>query len=98
LFPIPDNEQLFKEEHLGPWRCRAFYENDEALSVQGISEDQLCKKIPEELRYAWIYWANHIKGVHADDADLMKELEQFAMQHLVGSAKWSKLLEPFVSF
>ena len=73
-----------------------FLNNDEALSVQGISEDQLCKRISAELRYACIYWANHIKGAHADDVDLMKEVEQFAIKHLVHwleSLSWVGKLE-----
>src|SRR6266704_5258830 len=60
-----------------------FMDNAEGLAAQGISEDQLHGKIPAELRYACIYWMNHVEGADTVDTDLMKECETFTSEHLL---------------
>ena len=57
--------------------------NDEALATQEISEDQLHRGIPAELRYACTYWINHVEGADTEDADLVKECEAFVNDHLL---------------
>ena len=60
-----------------------FMDNNEALTAQEISEDQLHKKIPAELRYACAYWMNHVEAADTEDTDLVKACERFASEHLL---------------
>ena len=60
-----------------------FMDNAEGLAAQGISEGQLHRKIPAELKYACVYWVNHVKGADTKDTDLIKEYETFANEHLL---------------
>ena len=60
-----------------------FMDNAEALTTQGISEEQLLEKIPAELRYACVYWVYHVEGADAEDSDLVKECGAFASEHLL---------------
>jgi hypothetical protein len=60
-----------------------FMDNAEGLAAQGISEDQLNREIPAELRYACIYWINHVEGADNEEAGLVKECETFASEHLL---------------
>ena len=60
-----------------------FLDNDAGLAANGITEAQLGEKIPLELRYACIYWANHLESADIEDTDLMNELELFGNEHLL---------------
>ena len=60
-----------------------FMDNAEGLAAQGISEDQLHRGIPPELRYACTYWMDHIKDADTEDKDLVKECEKFVNEHLL---------------
>ena len=60
-----------------------FTKNDDALAANGITEAQLGDKIPLELRYTCIYWANHLGCADIEDAYLMNELELFGNEHLL---------------
>jgi hypothetical protein len=64
----------------GPAR---FMDNVKGLAAQEISEDQLRGKIRAELRYACVYWINHLEGANTEDAVLVKECEAFAIDHLL---------------
>jgi hypothetical protein len=46
-------------------------------------EEQLYEKIPLELRYACVYWANHLESANIEDTDLMNELRLFGDEHLL---------------
>jgi WD40 repeat protein len=60
-----------------------FMGNDVGLAASGFTEAQLGEKIPPELRYACIYWANHFSSAGIEDADLLGELELFGNEHLL---------------
>ena len=64
----------------GPAR---FMDNAEGLAAQEISDGQFNLKIPVELRYACVYWLNHIEGADTADADLVKECKRFTSEHLL---------------
>ncbi|KIL55848.1 hypothetical protein M378DRAFT_560771 [Amanita muscaria Koide BX008] len=54
-----------------------FMSNEEGLAKDGISDEKLQEKIPQELRYACAYWDGHLNSAKIDDAGLVKELEKF---------------------
>src|SRR6266478_4746054 len=60
-----------------------FMDNDAGLVASDITEALLGEKIPLELRYACIYWANHLESADIKDTDLMTELELFGNEHLL---------------
>ena len=60
-----------------------FMKNDDGLAANGITEAQLGEKIPLELRYACIYWANHFESSDIEDANLMNKLELLGNEHLL---------------
>jgi AAA ATPase domain len=60
-----------------------FLKNDEGLVASGITDAQLNERIPLELRYACIYWANHLGSAVIEDTTLMKDLELFGSEHLL---------------
>ena len=62
---------------------KRFMKNDDALAANGITEAQLGEKIPLELRYASMYWANHFASADIKNTDLIKELELFSNEHLL---------------
>jgi len=73
-----------------------FLKNSDGLAANGITEDQLAEKIPLELRYACIYWANHLESADIEEADLMNELELFGNEHLLHwfeALSWIRRLE-----
>ena len=60
-----------------------FLTNAEGLAASGITDTQLNERIPQELRYACIYWANHLQSSDIEHAALTKDLELFAGEHLL---------------
>jgi hypothetical protein len=60
-----------------------FMKNDDALAENGITVAQLGERIPPELQYACMYWANHFESADIEGADLMNELETFGNEHLL---------------
>ncbi|KIL57843.1 hypothetical protein M378DRAFT_15986 [Amanita muscaria Koide BX008] len=60
-----------------------FMSNQDGLARDGITDKQLEVKISQQLRYACIYWANHLVVAHIASTDLMRELERFADQHML---------------
>ena len=74
---------LLKHNILDLGTPERFMSNKGALSASGITDAQLGEKIPRELRYACIYWADHLKSADIEDTDLMEELELFDNEHLL---------------
>lgn len=70
-----------------------FLDNAEALTHQGLSDDQLQEEVPLELQYACVYWANHLEDANVEDADLMKGLEMFTNEHLLHWFETLSLIE-----
>ncbi|KIL56063.1 hypothetical protein M378DRAFT_17418 [Amanita muscaria Koide BX008] len=68
---------------LGLGDVTRFMSNEDGLKEDGIMDEQLQERIPEELRYACVYWANHLEAANIEDVDLMNRLEQFADEHML---------------
>ncbi|KIL57014.1 hypothetical protein M378DRAFT_16554 [Amanita muscaria Koide BX008] len=60
-----------------------FMDNKDGRSKDGITDEQLEEKIPQHLRYACIYWVNHLKAANTQDADLINGLAKFADEHML---------------
>ncbi|KIL56525.1 hypothetical protein M378DRAFT_89177, partial [Amanita muscaria Koide BX008] len=57
--------------------------NEDGLKEDGITNEQLEEKIPQQLRYACVYWVNHLKIANVEDADLMNGLKKFVDEHIL---------------
>ncbi|KIL64864.1 hypothetical protein M378DRAFT_162714 [Amanita muscaria Koide BX008] len=60
-----------------------FMKNQDGLVHEKISDELLLEKISSELRYACVYWANHLDNAAIENADLMQALKTFAHEHLL---------------
>ncbi|KAM6503402.1 WD40-repeat-containing domain protein [Amanita muscaria] len=78
---IMNKELMFNILGLGD--VTRFMSNKDGLKEDGITDEQVQKKIPEELRYACVYWANHLEAANIEDVDLMNRLEKFADEHML---------------
>ncbi|KIL55319.1 hypothetical protein M378DRAFT_173707, partial [Amanita muscaria Koide BX008] len=58
-----------------------FMSNEEGLKKDEITDEQLQEKIPQHLRYACVYWANHFEVANIEDTELMNRLERFVDEH-----------------
>ncbi|KIL55954.1 hypothetical protein M378DRAFT_550512 [Amanita muscaria Koide BX008] len=58
-----------------------YMNNEEGLKKDGITDVQLQEKIPPQLRYASVYWANHLGVGNIEDTGLMDGLEKFVDEH-----------------
>ncbi|KIL54576.1 hypothetical protein M378DRAFT_48429, partial [Amanita muscaria Koide BX008] len=58
-----------------------YMNNEEGLKKDGITDVQLQEKIPPQLRYASVYWANHFEVADIEDTGLMNGLEKFVDKH-----------------
>ncbi|KIL55890.1 hypothetical protein M378DRAFT_1040470 [Amanita muscaria Koide BX008] len=58
-----------------------FMSNEDGLKKDGITDLQLQEKIPLQLRYACVYWANHLEVANIEDTDLMNGLAKFVDEH-----------------
>ncbi|KIL59903.1 hypothetical protein M378DRAFT_168659, partial [Amanita muscaria Koide BX008] len=66
---------------LGLGEVARYMSNEDGLKKDGITDIQLQEKIPQHLRYASVYWANHLEVANIQDTDLMNELENFVDVH-----------------
>ncbi|KIL57969.1 hypothetical protein M378DRAFT_87153, partial [Amanita muscaria Koide BX008] len=55
--------------------------NDNGLDEDGITDEQLQEKIPEQLCYASVYWVNHFEASNIEGSELMNGLEKFVDEH-----------------
>ncbi|KIL60992.1 hypothetical protein M378DRAFT_167497 [Amanita muscaria Koide BX008] len=76
-------EQHLKYNLVGLGDLARFMNNEDGLAKDGITDPQLEDNIPQQLRYACIYWANHLDVATIEDADLIKELENFGDAHVL---------------
>ena len=60
-----------------------YQDNSVALKAQPPLESRALGRLPPELEYACLYWANHLKGADTEDPDLIQELEIFSNEHLL---------------
>ncbi|KIL54495.1 hypothetical protein M378DRAFT_49415, partial [Amanita muscaria Koide BX008] len=58
-----------------------YMSNEDGLKEDGITDVQLQEKIPQQLHYACVYWANHLEVASIEDTDLMNGLEKFMDEH-----------------
>ncbi|KIL56203.1 hypothetical protein M378DRAFT_172913 [Amanita muscaria Koide BX008] len=58
-----------------------FMSNEDGLKKDGITDLQLQEKIPQHLRYACVYWANHFEVANIEGTELMNGLERFVDEH-----------------
>ncbi|KIL58540.1 hypothetical protein M378DRAFT_86348, partial [Amanita muscaria Koide BX008] len=57
--------------------------NKDGVKADGITDEQIQKKIPQHLRYACAYWVNHLEVANMEDEALMNGLERFAYEHML---------------
>ncbi|KIL62321.1 hypothetical protein M378DRAFT_25641 [Amanita muscaria Koide BX008] len=72
-FEIMDKH--LKRNILGLGDPARFMSNEDGLEEDGITDEQLQEKIPQQLRYACV--------ANIEDADLMKRLKKFADEHML---------------
>ncbi|KIL57007.1 hypothetical protein M378DRAFT_422540 [Amanita muscaria Koide BX008] len=60
-----------------------FMSNEDGFKEDGITDEQLEEKIPQQLRYASVYWVNHLEAANTEDADLVNGLENFLAKHML---------------
>ncbi|KIL55631.1 hypothetical protein M378DRAFT_173474 [Amanita muscaria Koide BX008] len=80
-FEIMDKH--LKRNILGLGDPARFMSNEDGLKEDGITDEQVKEKIPQQLRYACVYWVNHLEVANIEDADLMKRLKRFADEHML---------------
>ncbi|KIL66507.1 hypothetical protein M378DRAFT_160981 [Amanita muscaria Koide BX008] len=76
-------EQHLKYNILDLGTPARFMSNDDGLAKDGITDERLERNIPPQLQYACVYWANHLEVTNIEDANVKKELEQFADKHML---------------
>lgn len=60
-----------------------FMDNTPGLSHECISEPDFFQKVPQELEYACLHWADHLDDSNTKDSALVKEMEAFVNRHLL---------------
>ncbi|KIL62753.1 hypothetical protein M378DRAFT_108146, partial [Amanita muscaria Koide BX008] len=53
------------------------------LAKEGLTKEQLQERILQHVRYACVYWGNHLGVANVEDADLLKELAEFIYHHMM---------------
>ncbi|KIL58135.1 hypothetical protein M378DRAFT_338848 [Amanita muscaria Koide BX008] len=76
-------DKHLKRNILGLGDPARFMSNEDGLKEDGITDEQLQEKIPQQLRYACVYWVNHIDVANIEDGALMDGLERFADGHML---------------
>ncbi|KIL57684.1 hypothetical protein M378DRAFT_16098 [Amanita muscaria Koide BX008] len=66
---------------LGLGNVARYMSNKEGLEKDGITDVQLQEKIPQQLRYACVYWANHFEVANIEDSNLRNGLTKFVDGH-----------------
>ncbi|KIL62289.1 hypothetical protein M378DRAFT_800559, partial [Amanita muscaria Koide BX008] len=80
-FEIMDKHLKYNILGLGDWA--RFMSNEDGLKEDGITDEQLEEKIPQQLHYSCVYWANHLEVTNVEDADIMNGLEKFVDEHML---------------
>ncbi|KIL61245.1 hypothetical protein M378DRAFT_167241 [Amanita muscaria Koide BX008] len=68
---------------LGLGNVARYMSNEDGLKAEGITDERLEEKIPQQLRYACVYWANHFKVINIEETNLMKGLAKFVDDHML---------------
>ncbi|KIL56963.1 hypothetical protein M378DRAFT_423551 [Amanita muscaria Koide BX008] len=71
-----------KRNVLGLGDPARFMSNEDGLKEDGIRDERIQEKIPQQLRYACVYWVNHLE-VNVEDEVLMNGLEKFVDGHML---------------
>ncbi|KIL54672.1 hypothetical protein M378DRAFT_49252, partial [Amanita muscaria Koide BX008] len=80
-FQIMDKH--LKRNILGLGDPARFMSNEDGLEADGITDEQIQEKIPQQLQYACAYWVNHLEVANMEDEALMNGLERFAYEHML---------------
>ncbi|KIL57153.1 hypothetical protein M378DRAFT_16425 [Amanita muscaria Koide BX008] len=80
-FQIMDKH--LKRNILGFGDPARFMSNEDGLKADGITDEQIQEKIPQQLRYACAYWVNHLEVTNMEDEALTNGLERFAYKHML---------------
>ncbi|KIL62757.1 hypothetical protein M378DRAFT_165433 [Amanita muscaria Koide BX008] len=76
-------DKHLKYNILGLGDVTRFMSNKDGLKDNGVTDEQLQEKIPEQLCYACVYWANHLEVANIEDVDLMNRLKKFVDEHML---------------
>ncbi|KIL58649.1 hypothetical protein M378DRAFT_53600, partial [Amanita muscaria Koide BX008] len=72
-----------KRNILGLGDPARFMSNEDGLKADGITDEQIQEKIPQQLQYACAYWVNHLEVANMEDEALMNGLNRFAHEHML---------------
>ncbi|KIL56296.1 hypothetical protein M378DRAFT_89577, partial [Amanita muscaria Koide BX008] len=72
-----------KRNILGLGDPARFMSNEDGLKEAAITDEQIQEKIPQQLRYACVYWVNHLEVANIEDEALMSGLEKFVDEHML---------------
>ncbi|KIL62935.1 hypothetical protein M378DRAFT_12561 [Amanita muscaria Koide BX008] len=78
-FKITNNHLKYNILDLG--NVARFMSNEDGLKEDNITDERLQEKIPPNLRYACVYWGNHLEVANTEDAELITRLEKFVDEH-----------------
>ncbi|KIL60889.1 hypothetical protein M378DRAFT_167559 [Amanita muscaria Koide BX008] len=78
-FKITNNHLKYNILDLG--NVARFMSNEDGLKKDKITDERLQEKIPQNLRYACVYWGNHLEVANTEDTELITRLEKFVDEH-----------------
>ena len=76
-------DKRLKRNILGLGVPARFMNNEDGLKADRITEEQIQEKIPQHLRYACVYWVNHLEVANMEDEALMNGLDKFAHGYML---------------
>ncbi|KIL59001.1 hypothetical protein M378DRAFT_169886 [Amanita muscaria Koide BX008] len=76
-------DKCLKRNILGLGDPARFMSNEDGLKEDEITDEQLQEKIPQQLRYASVYWVNHLEVANVEHEALMSGLEKFVDEHMM---------------
>ncbi|KIL56301.1 hypothetical protein M378DRAFT_172828 [Amanita muscaria Koide BX008] len=76
-------DKRLKRNILGLGDPARFMSTEDGLKEDGITDEQLQEKIPQQLRYACVYWVNHLEVAKIEDEALMNGLEKFVDERML---------------
>jgi hypothetical protein len=76
-------DKHLKRNNLGLGDPARFMSNEDGLKEDGITDEQVQETIPQQLRYACVYWVNHLEVANLKDEALMNGLEKFVDEHML---------------
>ncbi|KIL55534.1 hypothetical protein M378DRAFT_90782, partial [Amanita muscaria Koide BX008] len=76
-------DKCLKRNILGLGDPARFMRNEDGLKKDEITDKKMQEKIPQQLRYACVYWDNHLEVTKIEDETLMNGLEKFVDEHML---------------